>query len=239
MTLRPWGRVEGTLHVNAKLGANEHVALSPKRNLPMEDDIRAFFDYNIEADALGRFVFERVVPSPAAVARRIEVTTYRFVFGPWEPVNVDPGKTAQVNVGGNGRPVIGRAVEPLGMKTSIDWTVGDFRFRLQPPPITEPPNMTREQRAAWYKTWATTEEGKAHLAWQENPRFHGFRVARDGSFRIDDVTPGTYDLTLQFFDGASRRAIATAERTALVPPIPGGRSDEPLDLGTIELKAIP
>jgi hypothetical protein len=236
MTLRPWGRVEGTLHVNAKLGANERVALSPHRRDPV-GEIMVLFQYDVQTDAQGRFVFERVVPGRADVSRMIELSTHQFEFGPWERVNIDPGRTTRVKVGGNVWPVIGRAVKPSGLKTPIDWTDGQFLFRLRPP-STEPPNMTREERAAWYKTWATTAAGKAHLAWQENPRIHCFRVARDGSFRIDNVTPGTYDLTLQFF-GESWRAIASAKRTVLVPPIPGGRSDEPLDLGTIELKAIP
>ena len=150
-----------------------------------------------------------------------------------------PAETLPVNLGGTGRPLIGRAVKLPRTEIPIDWTNGSYWLRLQPPPIAEPPNMTRERRAAWYKTWSTTEEGKAYLAYQENPRSYGFRVERDGSFRIDDVTPGTYLLTLQLFGGPGRRTIATLKRTVIVPAIPGGRSDEPLDLGTIELKAGP
>ncbi len=33
-------------------------------------------------------------------------------------------------------------------------------------------------------------------------------------------------------------AVATAQSTFTVPEMPGGRSDEPLDIGTIELKAV-
>ena len=219
-------------------GSTNALPCRPSHKNP-EEDINVFFQYDVKTDAQGRFVFERVIPGPASVSRSIQISPHQFGFGAWVSVNVDPGKTAQVNVGGTGRPVVGRAVKPPGQEIAIDWSNGQFLFRLQPPPINEPPNMTREQRAAWYKTWATTAEGKAYLAWQENPRIHGFAVARDGSFRIDDVAAGTYNLSLQLYDGQRRRAIATIKRTVVVPAIPGGRSDEPLDLGELELKASP
>ncbi len=238
LVLQPWGRVEGTLRIGAKLGANQPVALNPALMGP-EDGPQVFYDYQARTDAQGRFVFERVVPSPVYINRVIELTSQTFTHGSSVRVVVKPGETLQVNVGGTGRPVIGRAVKPPREEIPIDWATGFYLLRLQPPPITEPPNMTREQRAAWYKTWSTTEEAKAYMAYVENPRSFGFGIERDGSFRIDDVAPGTYDLTLQLLDGQRRREIAIAKRTVVVPVIPGGRSDEPLDLGAIELKAIP
>ena len=63
-------------------------------------------------------------------------------------------------------------------------------------------------------------------------------------FRIEDVEAGTYDLLIVVNDPprdpfrvglATTRVLATARRKVVVPPIPGDRSDEPLDLGAIPL----
>jgi peroxiredoxin len=65
---------------------------------------------------------------------------------------------------------------------------------------------------------------------------------RDGSFRVEDVPPGRYLLKLPFQertheDQGGRLAFARAE--VVVPVIPGGRSDDPLDIGAITLDVFP
>ena len=75
----------------------------------------------------------------------------------------------------------------------------------------------------------------------------GVPLAPDGSFRLDDVVPGDYRLTIRVNGEAiihaalqGRRApagpFARIVRGFTVPPIPGGRSDEPLDLGVLRLQ---
>ncbi len=64
-------------------------------------------------------------------------------------------------------------------------------------------------------------------------------IDKDGRFRIDDVRPGRYDLRVNA--NADRkdqptgavRPIVRAKITVIVPDVAGGRSNEPLDLGTI------
>ena len=70
-------------------------------------------------------------------------------------------------------------------------------------------------------------------------------LGRDGSFRIEDVEAGTYDLVIVVDepphnpqDSPSHKALGTARREVIVPEMPGGRSDEPLDLGTIPLVPV-
>jgi hypothetical protein len=54
----------------------------------------------------------------------------------------------------------------------------------------------------------------------------------DGTFRIEDVPPGTYELKL--------RRPGTLDYAGTIrvtfPDIPGGRSDRPLDLGTLTVQ---
>jgi hypothetical protein len=70
-------------------------------------------------------------------------------------------------------------------------------------------------------------------------------LAIDGSFRIDDVIPGKYRLAIRV-NGKTRYHFTVNSnnpgrfgrivRTFTVPPIPGGRSDQPLDLGVMQLR---
>jgi hypothetical protein len=50
---------------------------------------------------------------------------------------------------------------------------------------------------------------------------------------------GTYELVLKALDAPNGRVIAAAARTVVVPEMPGGRSDQPLDLGTLEMLMVP
>jgi hypothetical protein len=47
------------------------------------------------------------------------------------------------------------------------------------------------------------------------------------------------ELVIEALDVSNRRPIATARRTVIVPEMPGGRSDQPLDLGTLEMLLVP
>jgi hypothetical protein len=73
-----------------------------------------------------------------------------------------------------------------------------------------------------------------------------FKVEPDGSFRIEDIEADSYELQLRMNNRPvdpsegplGTQTIATARREVVVPPMPGGRSDEPLDLGTIPVTVV-
>src|SRR4051812_34637355 len=60
------------------------------------------------------------------------------------------------------------------------------------------------------------------------------RFQEDGRFRIEDVPGGPYAINLQLRD-ATGHFIATVEKSFEIPESPGGRTDEPFDVGTIEV----
>ena len=70
---------------------------------------------------------------------------------------------------------------------------------------------------------------------REPERTYGAKVEPDGSFRLEDVVPGSYRFSYRL-GGRSVAVQAIASVEVVVGEIPGGRSDEPLDLGVIELK---
>ena len=156
-------------------------------------------------------------------------------------VEVAPGQTVRVEIGGTGRPVIGRLALPGGaVMTGL--VSGHVRLRSQPPVLRMPAgfiNFTDEQWSVWWEGFHESPEGWAYL---EGDRQFAVAIRPDGTFRIEDVPSGRYVLKLPFResvgDGSSGR-LAFARADVEIPEIPGGRSDEPLDIGPIPLEAFP
>ena len=65
----------------------------------------------------------------------------------------------------------------------------------------------------------------------------------DGTFRAEDIPAGVYEITIRLNPppgndfNRTHDTIASGKTTFTVPEIPGGVSDEPLDIGVIPLKA--
>lgn len=128
------------------------------------------------------------------------------------PVEIVSGKTSKVEIGGKGRPVVGR----------ID-TGGKI------------------------KNW--TDHGSLRPKYRipgEFSNYYSFKVESDGSFRIDDVAAGKYELDLRITDphpnsmsvadapAGFETQIGNVNYDFSVPEMPEGQDDEPLDLGTIK-----
>jgi len=70
---------------------------------------------------------------------------------------------------------------------------------------------------------------------------YAIEVGPDGMFRAGDVPSGDYEARFRFHSAAggggvgSQAIVASLSRAFTVPEMPGGRSDTPLDLGTLEL----
>jgi len=114
-----------------------------------------------------------------------------------------------------------------------------------------------EQPSELYQTWRETEDGKKFIAAIDahNKVFEDLAVAQernmarqekalrsaiapDGTFRLDDVSEGDRQLTvtIHHFPEGRYEHIGMLEHKFTVAAIPGGVSDEPLDLGTLEIK---
>ena len=86
--------------------------------------------------------------------------------------------------------------------------------------------------------WLKTSEGKAY---DRSKRAYDIDVRPDGRFRVEDVPAGKYELHVEVRGPRQgvpryRPEVANTTEEITVPEMPGGRSDEPLDVGTIELK---
>jgi len=84
-------------------------------------------------------------------------------------------------------------------------------------------------KSGWLSDRAETEEARQYF---RDRRMFPLRFAPDGSFRIEDVPAGTYWLRLRV-PGLPNN---TFVKEVVVPEMPGGRSDLPLDLGVVTVK---
>lgn len=216
ITLQPWARVEGTLRIGSRPVANESIAVMP--DYPPEDsslwkNVKSFPNYETQTDQRGRFVFDRLFPGRIDIYRalRFAVSEEGDALAAAQRVRLDLalGESVKIELGGKGRPVIGRVVLPEGDDRTIDWTFCSGYF--------DPPRGP---------------DGRTI------PGFgYGFILNPDGSFRCEDVPGGSYELRIYAdrLPSRQRQRIETIRREITVPKSPGGRSDEPFDLGKLQL----
>ena len=144
-------------------------------------------------------------------------------------LQTEPGETTHVRIGGTGQPVIWRLVAPPGFETQMDWVALAPRITSLIPQSKYPAqwgSMTQDEKNQWFLT--------------EN-RSYPMAISADGTFRVEDVPSGTYDVQIALSDSLTNGASVLRHilrREFAVPELPNGRSDEPLDLGDFELQPI-
>jgi beta-lactamase regulating signal transducer with metallopeptidase domain len=220
IALRPWGRLEGTMRIGRELAKNEQVIYEP--NFPRELRIYIYDGSNRTiTDDKGHFVMDRLIPGKGFAARVVvepahigTVTGQRNTFIDRTNVEITAGKSAYMDLGGRGRPVAGRL--------DID---------------NSPIKITKNTFGSIVpKTRAENDQSN----------IYSFHIKPDGSFRVDDVLPGDYILTVDInkdwerrdnvvFVGSRLEQIGVAKVSFSMPEIPGGYSDEPLDIGTLKI----
>lgn len=243
IALVPWARIEGDVRIGSKPAANATVSLWFERVYDPSKPMLSL-TYSSKSDESGHFVVERVVPGVVRIGRQVPVGERSWSTTCVIALDVKPGETTKVTIGGSGRPVIGKVAAPESYTKPIDWPIGNSTLMTQPVKPTLPENwksLSDEERRAWYTEW------------QKSPEFVDSRIKQrsfavqyqpDGSFRIDDVTSGTYQLNCNFAEEPDGKqfgrgeTIGTLSKEVTIPEMEGGRSDEPLDLGTLEVTIV-
>ncbi len=211
VTLQPWGRVEGKVLLGSRPGGNETVRILLDR--PAETGTpKIYHDCGGVTDQDGHFVLERVPPGRGKVCREIRISERSGRFTDYMPIEIKAGETTSVTIGGKGRPVIGKVVFPEEVKDRLDWQNLDYYIRSQ------------------------SAEGSSQ-SW-------AFKLASDGTFRAENIPAGEHCFYLTAYGvPADSRAfrgerIGTLTHPFTIPEMPNGRSEEPLDLGVLELLTV-
>jgi hypothetical protein len=269
--LERWGRIEGQLAKGRK-GSDGRVWMTALPN-PAWLDGRCAFRYDTRHAEDGHFVFEKVPAGWFEVGYLVATADDCEGFTSRTPVEVKAGETAQVRLGGQGRPVIGRFVPPASYDRSVYFGAGVRALQRQ-----EKMDPNREQpRQQWWRAWEhdaydpgarcfdartpdycieTTDNERewtrrgpdlpdtdgclANAAWRDaNWRGYAFRINSDGSFRVEDVIAGKYDLRVDLEakdrDSFTDRPFAEYRGTIEVPTMKEAYTDRPFDLGNLTL----
>ena len=171
--LEPWARAEGTFRVGRRPTANVPITLNVGGRDSYGKSVASIFTHHdVTTGPDGRFVFERVIPGSGRIGRRIMLTVSDGAADVTSSCKIaadfPAGKTARVDLGGTGRPVVGKLQPPEGFDGKVRWNFALITAEADPPEALVPgPYLT-----------AT--------------------VDRDGTFRIDDVPEGHYSLSVRF-----------------------------------------
>ena len=243
LTLAPWARIEGVVMIGRKPEPGQTIG-----GRFMTSPFSAGALLRTRSDDSGRFVLDRVAPGRTMVYRRVDHQDNQgWTFSHPIYVDVKPGETVRVQVGGMGRPVVGRLAIPEGIALNhFAMNHVALGHGALTPVLGEPPypddflDLNSEQRSAWWDAFSRTPEGRAYG--EDRDRNYVVHLRPDGTFRAEDVPAGRYVLKLPF-EGLSRSSRegrqAFARSEVIVPEIPGGRSDEPLDIGAVPLEVFP
>ncbi|MEQ2008155.1 MAG: sigma-70 family RNA polymerase sigma factor [Limisphaerales bacterium] len=250
VTLQPWGRIEGRLQSSEHSVANVAVRLQSMASpIPTALQLSSVsVNYETRTDEHGQFAFDRVPPGDRLVSVSPQFLSTKGVL-------VEPGRTANVVLGGLGRTVTGRvATNGLG---AVNWQQGFYHLTTEPvmplglvPPRREDfatdgefqvaaRSFTERSAAHW-----ATPEGRAAL---RDRRSYALPVGPDGSFRLSGVLSGTYHLRIMPYSTAPMSldangnptpavSIGKLEMDVTVAEISGATDTAPVDLGVLELK---
>ena len=221
LTIEPWSRVEGTLRFGRQPAGKQKLSLERVGRTERYQGI--VNTSSVTTDAEGQFIFHRVLPGHVRISRLINFGEISSSGGsPSAVVDVAPAATVRLTLGGTGRPIAGKVMLPAELAARDDWLYGYCYLRRK-------------------------DAGPADQAGQESDHRPSdpivFKVEADGSFRIEDVAAGTYELLIEVNKrptdgrGFGHEQLAMIRREVVVPQMPGGRSDMALDLGLIPATA--
>jgi hypothetical protein len=242
--LQKWGRVEGTLRLGHRPGANQQVVLDPLQpGWPITNSTPVtlqppFYDpdaFQARTDNQGRFVITFVPPGEQTIARLVATGEGSWTHSRLATVEVKPGETTVTNVGGTGRNVIGKI--KFGESAAPDLKNG---FCTISTPVSKflqkvLQSKTDEERKAFYQSAEAQAAAK-------NPRSFPAALLPDGSFHAEDVLPGKYEVSFQPRLPAEHGTWQTMTYTLFASPkeliVPEAKDkddDSSVDWGEVEL----
>ncbi len=247
--LRAYGVVQGRLLVAGQPKGGANVSLN---SLSWSPASGYHLSYLATTDAEGRFTFTKVPageyklyrwmthPIGNGVGRTIN-ESYQINETYQMPITVRAGETNQVDYANTGRAVIGQA-RPDQPELEVNWQNDGHVLALKLPTAAVTPRPNREDYAtfaAFSKANDAAVRSETQASRARAARTYQLVFETDGSFRAEDVPPGTYELRIRVTkSGESRRGpffnpadeLGSVVREVVVPD-----GKEPFDLGTLEI----
>ncbi len=206
--LEPWAKVEGTFRVGQVPVTNATISinLDSRPHLLGDDGPDVLAQYFTTTGPGGRFVFDRVIPGHGRIGRMLMPTVADGAMSMDSSCRLATsfvgGQTLQIGLNGTGRPAVGKLLPPEGFAEPVRWNLAQVRVQL----------AAAEMRRN-VEQWSAT-------------------VDREGKFRIDDMPPGDYSLSVRFQQDPPGNLW---DYRFKVPLPDGDRAEEPVDLGELRL----
>jgi protocatechuate 3,4-dioxygenase beta subunit/thiol-disulfide isomerase/thioredoxin len=233
VALQPWGTLEGTALDGTLPWAGQELLLTssqtPGAGPSLQYDFSAF---RVSTDDLGRFRMDQVPPGPHQLVRLLKTTPRSWAHTHSQPIDIPAGGTLNVRFGGMGRPVVGRIsfgdspLKPGELR-------GHYSLRTEFPRPAKP-FQTREEAEAW-------TQSPEYKAARDHFRSYSVFFEEDGSFRVPNVLPGEYTLEAAFHEPGTEdwnhgELVGHVQAKVVVPEVPGGVEDEPVDVGELAVE---
>jgi hypothetical protein len=241
LSLQPWAVVEGKFVRGDQPIGNQEIRLY-FQDPYVQDRPRAYWHYNATSDADGNFRFERVRAGEANVGREMK---YAEAQSSWmnttthsTNVTLEPGETAKIVLGGEGRTVTGTLTAPKSYTEPVAWQMGAIQMM---PRVVAPQQSPAGFFEAIGRAIAGSSSPRPVLQPQpprpEGPQNnYGSVIDSNGKFEFFAVKPGTYQLNLQMYGLRANERDYNNRITLNVPvTVPEGENDEPVDVGSFEI----
>lgn len=231
--LQPWGRLEGTCVAAGKPVAGRKLLFAYGRE-SRQDVGCNFTAYGITTDESGHFVFPQVPPGKHRLMRLVESklgTQTAWTHQPLEEVEIRPGETTQLTVGGSSFSVVVRLRRPQEINRD---PALQLHAMLQSP-MTQPPAeaMGNPQALA---AWAALPEVKEALS---KARYFQLKENADGTFSAEEVPAGNYVLSATaFVPQTTPGPLSIRARLEASVTVSSNGPTTTVDLGELSLKAV-
>lgn len=252
LRLQKWGRIEGSLKMSRHPATNETVVVQPVfqpssvRRINGTNDtvlkqsvavplIYDFESFKSRTDDHGQFEIALVPPGEVSLARLVDIGHGTREHRRLGNVDVKAGQTEKVQYGEDGKTVIGKIV--FDGTNTID--LQNSRASLHSPAASLLMKLKTAQSAEERNALMQSEEFKKAI---ENARDYSASVAQDGTFRVEDVPPGKYELGVHEMSPGFRMARPPAEfrifNSTHEIVVPAGTNEWTVDAGTVEMKPL-
>src|SRR5205085_10319971 len=124
--LQKWGRLQGKMRVGETNEAGATVRLQQNYSpVPDEDGRSSSFSFYLKADpdADGSFAFDKIPPGEQRIAieYHFKDERYEVPLSHARLVEIKPGETSEITLGGDGRQVRGHVNLTGGTQSDVDW----------------------------------------------------------------------------------------------------------------------
>ncbi len=240
IVLQPWGEVEGLVMRGKKPLANQQVNLNHQRAYE-QNRPQAYWSYHVPTDAAGKFVFDRVRSGSFQAGLMIRYADSggggsMSSYSHTEFVDLEPGETATVELGGKGRHIKGQMTVPEGYEGKVSWKMGAAQIHEQ----TTAPNAQGVFHALGRALAQATTPAVKQTPAAQFRRTYSAAFDEQGNFEIFDVKPGTYQLSVTIYELPSGQnynwnPVGNLNQSITVPE---GAEEEIIELGKLELKMV-